>query len=160
MIRTPVVRSQADSLNQLLDRAIADAELPMYAQGHMGRYSCVVAAGFLENALSETLCVYVAARAQPSVAAFSNSTLRKVQNPKAKKFVEILTRFDKSWGADLDRYLLEGAERRKSAIDSIMANRHLIAHGKNSSVTMRQVKGYLGASIEVIEFIESRIYGP
>lgn len=160
MIRTTAVRSQADSLRHLLTKAIADPDLPVYVQGHLGKYSCVVAAGFLENALSETLSVYVLARAQPAVAAYSSATLRKIQNPKAQRFVEVLSKFDKAWGADLEAHLTDGGERRKSAIDSIMANRHLIAHGKSSSVTMRQIQSYLEASIEVIEFIELKIYGP
>ncbi len=160
MIRTTVVRSQADSLGKLLDKAISDRDLPTYAQGHMGRYACVIAAGFLENALAETLCAYVAVRAQPAVAAFSNATLRKIQNPKASRFVEIVSRFNKDWGSDLDVYMSDGSERRKSAINSIMANRHLIAHGKNSNVTLRQVKDYFEASVEVIEYIELKIYGP
>ena len=47
-------------------------------------------------------------------------------------------------------------EGRKDAIDSIMANRHLIAHGKNSGISLVRVKDYLEKSIEVIEFIENQ----
>lgn len=156
MIRTPQIRAQADSIRHLLDRLIGDGDLPTYVQGHMGRYACVVVSGFLENALAEVCCAYVADRAQPPVVAYTASVLRKIQNPKAAKFVETFGRFNKDWGLSLNDHLLENSERRKGAIDSIMTNRHLIAHGKNSNITLRQVKTYFEASIETIEFLESK----
>jgi hypothetical protein len=158
MIRTNEVRAQADRLNLFLARMIAETTMDIYTQGHMGKYACVLAAGFLENALAEVFCVYVSGRAQAAVASFSCETLRKIQNPKSSRFLEITKRFSKNWEDELRVFLAENSDRRKSAIDTIMTNRHSIAHGKNSSITLRQVKNYLDASIEVIEFIESRIY--
>jgi len=137
---------------------VAETTIDMYMQGHMGKYACVLAAGFLENALAEVFCVFVSNRAQPVVSAFSCATLRKIQNPKANRFLEITRRFNKGWENDLKTFMDEDSGRRKLAIDSIMANRHLIAHGKSSGITLRQVKGYLDASIEVIEFVEAKIY--
>ena len=83
------------------------------------------------------------------------SALRKVQNPNAGKFVEVVSRFDRDWGVRLEDFLASDAGRRKGAIDSIMSNRHLIAHGKNSGITLRQVDGYVKSSIEALQFIES-----
>jgi hypothetical protein len=47
---------------------------------------------------------------------------------------------------------------RKDAIDSIMNNRHLIAHGKDSGITVARVNDYLRKCIEVIEFIEAQCH--
>jgi hypothetical protein len=47
-------------------------------------------------------------------------------------------------------------EGRREAIDAIMANRHLIAHGSNSGITLVRVKEYLSKSVQVIEFIEEQ----
>ncbi len=158
MIRTNEIRSQADRLNLFINKIIAETAMDMYMQGHMGKYACVLAAGFLENALAEVFCVYVSSRAQPAVSAFSCATLRKIQNPKASRFLEIVRRFNKGWEDELREFMDENSGRRKLAIDSIMTNRHLIAHGKNSSITLRQVKSYLDASVEVVEFVETKIY--
>ena len=43
---------------------------------------------------------------------------------------------------------------RKDAIDSIMSNRHLIAHGKDSTISLVRVSEYLKKSVEVVEFLE------
>jgi len=44
----------------------------------------------------------------------------------------------------------------RDAIDAIMANRHLIAHGKDSGISLVRVEQYLKKSIEVVEFIETQ----
>ncbi len=48
---------------------------------------------------------------------------------------------------------------RKDAIDSIMSNRHLIAHGGNSGITLTRVNQYLDKCVEVIDFIETQCQG-
>jgi hypothetical protein len=44
--------------------------------------------------------------------------------------------------------------KRKDAIDSIMANRHQIAHGKDVGITVARVKEYLEKVVEIVDFIE------
>jgi hypothetical protein len=48
-------------------------------------------------------------------------------------------------------------EGRKEAIDAIMANRHQIAHGQNSGITVSRVSDYLNKAEEVLEFIEKQV---
>jgi hypothetical protein len=47
-------------------------------------------------------------------------------------------------------------EGRDDAIGNIMTNRHLIAHGKNSQITIGKIKEYLKLAVEVLEFIENQ----
>ena len=88
------------------------------------------------------------------VADYVESTLSKVQNPKARKFLQIAGGFNKTWEDSLGVFL--ASEGRKEAIDAIMANRHLIAHGKDSGITLARIKEYLSKSVQVIEFIEEQ----
>ena len=62
--------------------------------------------------------------------------------------------FKREWGEELSAFADE--EGRKEAIDSIMSNRHRIAHGKNSDVSMAKIKDYLRKSIQFIEFVEQQ----
>jgi len=121
-------------------------------QAHWARYLCVLAAGFLENALAEIYSTYAKSCASPSVSNFVESVLAKIQNPKANKFVDTARAFDPRWVDNLTTFLLN--EGRKDAIDAVMSNRHLIAHGKDSGISLARVKDYVKKSIEVIEFIE------
>ena len=124
-------------------------------QGHWGKYICILAAGFLENALSEVYIPLVSSSSSPAVANFTQRVLEKIQNPKSTRFVETARSFKKEWGEELDDYL-NGQDDIKDAIDSIMRNRHLIAHGKNTSVSVVKVKEQLDKSVLAIEFIEQQ----
>src|ERR687895_2444231 len=55
---------------------------------------------------------------------------------------------------DLEKFLVE--QGRKDAIDSIIANRHAIAHGRDSGITVARVVQYLDRCVEVIDFMEAQ----
>lgn len=146
------------SQKQRLEWLIAEASNfqgdQLELQAHWARYVCVLAAGFLENALSDVYSRYAKASANAQVSNYVESVLGKIQNPKSSKFLDTARAFDRSWEDDLASFI--DTDGRKDAIDAIMANRHLIAHGKDSGISLVRVKEYLGKSIEVIEFIETQ----
>ena len=126
-------------------------------QGHWGKYLCVLSAGFLENAISEIYIEFTDKAAAPPISSFSRKTLEKINNPKSAKFVETAYAFKKKWGEDLELFFSENPSK-KNAIDSIMNNRHRIAHGKSTSISVSRIKDYLKESIDVINFLESQLY--
>jgi hypothetical protein len=123
-------------------------------QAHWAKYLCILSAGFLENALSEIYGNFVKNAASDPVANYAFSTLTKILNPKCSKFIEIASAFKAQWGEELELYVSD--EGRKEALDSIMSNRHLIAHGKNSGITVARLREYLDKSVQVIEYIEEQ----
>lgn len=123
-------------------------------QAHWARYLCVLAAGFLENALSEVYSRYAKGSANTQVSNYVQAVLGKIQNPKSGKFLDTARAFDRAWEESLAAFIDD--DGRKDAIDAIMANRHLIAHGKDSGISLVRVKEYLRKSIEVVEFIETQ----
>lgn len=132
-------------------------ELPLdqlELRSHWARYICVLSSGFLENALREIYSRYARSCSTPAVANYVEARLDWVQNPKASRFIETAQAFNKQWAVDLEAYL--GQAGRKEAIDAIMANRHQIAHGKDSGITLVRIKDYLDKSVGVVEFIEDQ----
>ena len=71
--------------------------------------------------------------------------------------IEVASSFDSAWGIALEKFLLEDDGRRKGAIDSILNNRHLIAHGRSSSISVVQVREHFKSIEEVAEFIEKQL---
>jgi hypothetical protein len=126
----------------------------MELQAHWAKYLCILSAGFLENAICEVYIDFVKSKAPQPIAQYTSSVLRKIQNPRASKFEEVAKSFKESWGNDLKDFLQENG--RKDAIDSIMQNRHLIAHGKNSGITVVRIKEWFEKSVEVVIFIENQ----
>jgi len=124
------------------------------AQSHWAKYICILSSGLLENAIKELYKDFVQRSASRPVVDHVVLNLDKIQNPKSSRFVEIARSFKTKWADDLEVFV--GQNGRKEAIDSIMANRHLIAHGKDSGITLARIKQYLDRSVEVIEYIENQ----
>jgi len=119
---------------------------------HWARYLCVLSAGFLENALQIIYSDFVNGSATESVQNYAISRLLLIHNPKTRRFIETARAFKKDWGNDLEIFV--NKEGRREAIDSIMQNRHLIAHGQSSAITIVRVRDYLRKAVVVVEFIE------
>jgi hypothetical protein len=145
---------QHDQIKLLIEQTKLSTDSNLELQGHWGRYICILVAGFLENAIGEVYVKFITDSSSPQVAQYTITTLKKVQNPKASKFIETASKFKKEWGEQLEAFLEN--DGRKDAIDSIMRTRHQIAHGKDTRIGVVQVKNHFEKSIEVIEFIESQ----
>lgn len=124
-------------------------------QSHWAKYLCVLVAGYVENAAQVLYTTYVLKIAPAPVANYASSRLKQIQNPKPARLIEIATGFNKDWGVSLKTFLdLEG---RKEAVNAVMDNRHLIAHGKNSDITVHRISKYFDRIVEVAEFIENQL---
>jgi len=123
-------------------------------QSHWAKYLCIIVAGLLENAIKAIYTDFVIQKAPRPIADYASSNLSKIQNPKSSKFIEVAKSFKLSWGDELKDFLEQ--EGRADAIDSIMQNRHQIAHGKSSDITIARLKEYLQKAKEVLDFIEEQ----
>ena len=153
-MRNQELSRQIQQLNSLIARTGQASAGDIEMQAHWAKYVCVLCAGLLENALSELYTDYARGAASEPVAAYVRANISKTQNPKTSKYVQIASTFKKEWGEELSTFANE--EGRKEALDSIMSNRHLIAHGKRSDISMARVKEYLRKSIELIELVEEQ----
>lgn len=153
-MKLQTLSSQIQRLQWLISQANVLNSDQLELQAHLARYICVLSAGFLENAHTDVYSQYARTCSTPTVADYVESTLRKVQNPKAKRFEETAKAFNKAWEEDLATFL--NSDGRREAIDAIMSNRHLIAHGKDSGITLARLKEYLSKSVAVVEFIENQ----
>ena len=146
--------SQKHKIEWLIGQARTFDGDQLELQSHWARYLCILVAGFLENAISEVYASYVKRCSNEQVANYVEAALGKIQNPKAQKFLDTAKAFNHDWGSCLCTYIEENG--RKDAIDSVMSNRHLIAHGKDSGITLARLDQYFKKSVEVIEFIETQ----
>ena len=90
----------------------------------------------------------------PKISNYACNMITQVRNPNSQKFIEIAGMFEPTWREELEKYMSDNG--RLEAINSIISNRHLIVHGKDSGITLARLKDYLMKSIEVIEYIEAQ----
>lgn len=126
--------------------------------GHWGRYACLLSAGYFEVALRLVIQKRVENKATPEIQRFVLQGMEAIQNPKAERFCKVIRSFSAEWGDQLDRYFVDNAEV-KEAIDSLMANRHLIAHGKPCSISVGRVSTYFKSADKVIDYLDQLING-
>ena len=144
--------TQLQRINAVFTRSHAACGESQEMSSHWAKYLCVLSAGFLENALREVYSVFVQNAAHEPVQKFAILQLSRIRNPKTKVFIDVTKSFKTSWAEELKNFVDKDGHRE--AIDSIMQNRHLIAHGNDSTITIARVRGYLDKAVSVVDFIE------
>lgn len=71
------------------------------------------------------------------------------------KIVELFGAFSKTWETELKA---DTDGRISDAVNSIVANRHIIAHGGASQLSMASLKGYYSDVVRAVEIMQ-RICG-
>jgi hypothetical protein len=132
------IERQKQKLDATFDRASGlpgDAEL----LSDFARYLCVLVSAFWEQSIIELLLEHVRNHSSPSVQTYVERQLRQRGAPNAQRTIDLLGVFNDDWRKDLDAFLIDDL---KDAVDSIVALRNGIAHGRTDSVTMARASTY------------------
>ncbi|MBI1747670.1 MAG: hypothetical protein HYR55_13950 [Acidobacteria bacterium] len=142
-------RQRLDSLFDQVKAFVQDAEL----QSHWAKYLCILVSGFLETSVREIYSQYTEAKSAPYIVNFVEYQLKSFQNPKMEKILDLTGMFSPEWESSL-RNATKG--ELKDAVDSIVANRNNISHGKSVGITYATVQNYYQNVIKVVELIENQ----
>jgi len=155
MIHNLALRRESDKILRLIEKAEETFEVEDEMRSHMAKYICILCSGFLENAIHYIYSDYIRSEtASVPIISYSSISINKVQNPNSEKFREIAKSFNPDWEVELREYLQ--AEERSTAINYIIRDRHKIAHGKDSDITLARIKEYHLKTVEVVKFVESQ----
>lgn len=116
------------------NRTITEGELEL--QGRWAEYLCVLVSGYLETSIKSIIADYATKKSDARVARFVRARLADFQNPKMQKILDLISSLDQDWGHDLEAV---AQEKLKDTIDTIVANRNHIAHGKMTNISLKQV---------------------
>jgi len=139
-------RQQLDELFKAA-RGLSDVEL----QSHWSRYLCVLVSGFLENSVELCLSEYTRRGTNPVVANFVSAKLRGFQNPKMHAIAEIFGSFNPDWRTQIE---LATQGQLSDSVNSIVGNRHKIAHGESVSLSLGSLTAYYRDAAAVVELLE------
>ncbi len=124
-------------------------------QAHWARYMCVLVSGFLETSVRSIYSEYAKEKASPNVVNFVQNQLKQFQNPNMEKLLQLAGQFNPQWREWLEAATLD---EPKAAVDSIVSNRHAIAHGIQVGITLSQVKRYYDGVVYVLNTIEKHCH--
>jgi len=119
-------------------------------QADFARYLCVLVSGYVEKSIAELVLEHSRHHAATTLQRYVESNTRRFANANCQRLKDLLGRFSPDWRARLDTVLVD---EFKDAIDSLVALRHLIAHGGSASVTYRQIAEYYSRIQMVVEEI-------
>jgi hypothetical protein len=154
---TREIISYKNRLDYLFKQAGAACGNDDEMMAHWAKYLCVRCAGFIEVAIPKLFVEYSKVHSHNArLYRFLSIQLDAIQNVKAEKIVTIVSYFDASWANKIEEFM--GEQGRKEAINSIVAQRHLIAHGKDSSMSFVSLKEYYKKLTEVFHFIDSLLF--
>ncbi len=120
-------------------------------QSQWARYLCVLVSGFLETSICAIYGEFARRTASPYVANFVKCELSSFQNPKMGKILDLTRAFNPQWANQLE-VATEG--QLKDAVNSVVANRIQIAHGRDVGITYARIKDYYEDVIQVVNLIE------
>jgi hypothetical protein len=141
----------ADRKIEYLLKKFRDPVFDDYTRSHMANYLCVLLSGLIETSIREILCMHRERKASPSIANFVKGRLERFQNPDPESIARLLGSFDQSVFQKLEPFW---SGEIRDAIGSIVGNRHLIAHGRDTSLTLNRVSDWFVSAQQFISFLE------
>lgn len=117
---------------------------------------CVRTAGLLEVFLKTRISTYANGKVPKEINHFMTAKFKDITNLKASKFLDVLTSFSNEW-ADAFTAYLNDHEQEKASLDSVIAQRHSIAHGQSSSINRSSMFQYYEDVNRIISFLDTVI---
>lgn len=135
-------------IGYLLKNVPTDDSGSLELQSHWARYTCIVIYGYIEDSIREILKAYSGERCPREVLNYISSQLAGFQSANVDNILRLAASFDKGWEFALARAI---DEEKRAAINSVVGNRHRIAHGLDVSVTIHQLSEWYPKINEVID---------
>ncbi len=144
------IDSKIKRIEQLLKTVPVDDSAGLEIQSHWAKYICVVISGALEESIKNLFRPYVERRASSPISNFASNQLGFFQTATTDEIGKLLGKFDKRWEKDFSDFL---TEEIKTGVNSIVGNRHRVAHGLDSAVTISQLKEWFPKVDELLHWI-------
>lgn len=146
MLRAYQFKSRIDNLFTVASQLKEDE-----AKAALSRHLCVLTSGFLELSVREILLDCVSTKAAPIAYNYVAKSLQNLTNLKIARITETLNKFNSDWGKLFEDKL---SDEQRDAVDAVVANRNLIAHGQDVGMTLARARKYYDKTQEVIRILK------
>ncbi|NET00521.1 MAG: hypothetical protein F6K62_21110 [Sphaerospermopsis sp. SIO1G2] len=129
-------------------------------QSEWSKYLCILVSGFLEESLRVLLEKYCQNKASPNIQKFVIKQIDNITNCKTEKIKRILGEFSPTWESEFSQKIHEQSKidgEIKNSIDSVIDNRHKIAHGKSVGMSYSRVSNWYENVKQAVGILEEII---
>ena len=149
------INSEIQRINSIIDLARNfDQEEEILA--HWARYLCVLISGLVEHSLRVLLYEYARTHSSIEVNRFVVNQLKFITNINCEKYKQLLGSFSKEWMISFENSI---TDEQMDALDSIIANRHHIVHGRSVGISLVRVKNYFKDITDLLKWTSIKIIG-
>ena len=141
-------RSYQNRLDALFKKVDQLPEDDLQFLAHWASYLCVLTSGFIEVGMRSILLAYATSSASPSVVRYVDRQLARVQNPNMEIVLQVVRSFSEDSATSLEAFT---SGEIAASVNSVIANRHSIAHGKSVDLTLARMKVYYRDSVRMLE---------
>lgn len=117
------------------------------------KYLCILVSGHLEKSIYLFLSSYATTRSCKEISTFVDKNLKLFTNAKLGKIESLLESFKKEWKDKLIN--MHNYDEIKASINSLITDRHAIAHGNTLSLSMSRLNKYYLDTKKLLNEIES-----
>ena len=149
-LKTVQLVKYKDHLDSLFEKGSSLSDDPELL-ANWAKYLCVLVSGFVEESVRVLVINYAESRAAPEIGHFVGCRIRKFQNPKMSNILTLLGGFSEELRSQIES-ATEG--ELKDAVDSVVQNRHLIAHGRSVGISFVTIRDYYKRILSVVEHLE------
>ena len=160
----PLIQQQKDQIKAIFELA-EGLNLGKYgtiqvapqaaAVARLSEYLCVRVAGFVEQSTREVFREMARRGPSQQLSNFVVSRTGRDRNVNSEILCQITGQFDGGWRHQLEVFL--GDKNRGDSLDSVVRNRHKIAHGQSVSIGLVQIKDWYERIVEIIDFLEHMV---
>ena len=132
------------------------ADVSDATRARMAQLLAVWASGYLEVSCRDALVAYTRKRADPSVVKYVQRKLKRFPSPKLNNIIAEISNFDEVVANDIESFA-EG--QIGESVNSIVAIRNQIAHGRPSSVSLARMGAYVDDATRLVKRIQHMVDG-
>lgn len=146
-----LLESRVDRLAHLVPQ-VDDDEL----RAELTKHLCVLCSGLLEVSCRDIIARYAKPRTDATVFRFVESRIGDLQSATIGNMHSLLSSFDPSRA---ETWLVGLTDEQRDSVDSIVNNRHQIAHGRSIGLSFDVLNRYRSAANQVVASIEAAFPG-
>jgi hypothetical protein len=146
-------KQSIDHLFSIIDAIIHEERTDNEVKSCLAKYLCVVVSGFLETSIRDIYSDYAENKSHENVTSFVTISLKSFQSPKMGNILLLTEAFSGDWKLELEK---KSIGEIKDSIDSLVDNRHHIAHGRDVGITYDSIKKYYKNTVKLLKLIEDQ----
>lgn len=128
------IQKRLDYIDTLL-KYFRDISMDEELESHAAKYLTVIISGTYEDIIKNTMSTFIHKQTnKKEVSTFASKQIEVVfRNPTKENTKQFIEKFNKEWMKELNKNI---ENKKWEALDSIVYNKNLIAHGKPSQITL------------------------